>query len=188
MKGMEFDFDEVRNKKSYALGIVTALNRCSYEEVTAGKLDTRRANSRVGKVLSSLSEQGFLTELDKGSRAATYTTNYSKNDGTLEKVIDSIEETYEQTISDALTQINEDVVISELLESPGFNVSETNNESSKLLNYRNNDYSIDTLTFLDEIEIIKGRNVDPMTQEEEWNRQIIGDQDDIDYVLNILED
>jgi len=188
-KKFGFSLDEVSHRRSYTLGIVTALRECDYEEITSAKLDTRRSSSKAGKVLSSLNEEGYLNELKKGGAGATYKISNPQEENLFDGVVESVKESYREEILGLLEDLDAEAVYDSLLgDSPGFDISETNDGWLELPKYINDDYSRDSLILLDDIGIIKGRNVDPVTGSETWDREVIGDQEDIDYVLEVLGD
>lgn len=188
-KKFGFSLDEVSHRRSYTLGIVTALRECDYEEITSAKLDTRRSSSKAGKVLSSLNEEGYLIELQKGGPGGTYKVSNPEEKNLFDGVVESVKESYREEILDLLEDLDAERVYDSLLEdSPGFDVSETNDGWLEVPEYKNEDYSRDSLILLDEAGIIEGRNVDPVTGEEIWDREVICDKEDRDYVLEVLED
>jgi len=184
---VDFDLNNVKHRKFYSLGILNALRKCSYEEFNSSKLDTIKPNTDAGKVLSSLEEEGYLTQLDKGGLTDFYKkTNFGEEN--FQQVVNTVKESYRQKILDSLDDLDAEEVYTNLLNSsPGFETSETNTGILELPEYVNNDYSKDTLNFLDETEIIKGKSIDTVTQEESWDREICADQEDIDFVLQVLE-
>jgi len=162
------------NREVYKLtpGIVDAVDQHQGDTLRAKHLDLPYENTKIGAALNVLAEENYLEPLQTNGRRANL---YAKKTEDFTEARTDADQLFRKRINNAFKLPSQDInQILEDLEQKGVHTVEYPNEYAELAKFRNNDYNIETLNFLDQLNIIK----DPET------RRITAPKTDI----NILED
>ncbi len=165
----ELNLDAIR--RPYARpGIIDAVRSHDSNFFDSSILNSRRSNWKIGQHMSDLVTLGVLE-----SRGSKYAVADKEN---LEAVDSHVREVYEDIILDTLEEFDTDQVVKDI-GGKGLVTVEKNDGSKKLIKRKEDDYSGQSIDFLEDLGAI---------DDSEGSRIILADDEDLEHIERVLSD